>query len=1767
MKKQIIKLLLISLLIFCSKELNAFGTLNGNVNVACNSSGTYTVYFSSAFVPDNVQWTVYGAAITSYGYGKFSAVLQFPNSIGTASISVRNTITNETTSMTVYVGYPDITPYSQDINYGETATLSVIWPGGTAPSGSLQYQWQEFVGGTTYLPVSGATTYTYLPVMYASKTYRCVVTGIAGWGGYPFNTPNSTVTIRPLYAGYIALPQLPSFNTNPNVTTTPAYGGNCLQNSFQYEWEKSIAGGPWIVIGTSEASPVNTTPVDGAYNLRRKVICGTEVMYSNTLYVNHSGYTAVNWENKTYVREYTVVAKGYKSIEAVDQLPVGKKFVSTAFLDGFGRTVQKIDKEISVTSSGSWNDLVAHYEYDELGRVPKGFLPYSSPTSKGYFKTDATTAQTTYYQTQYSETHAYSRVDYENSPLSRVVKAYEPGTNLGGNNIGIISSYEFNKTGITDPVIPIWRIGYTTGSVPYSYFENYTDGSLFRSVVTDENGNKVIEYKDISGNIILKKVNKDPSYASTEWEGWANTFYVYDDFGKLRYIIPPKAVEILSENDWFLAGFSDIQNELCFWYEYDIRGRVIRKKSPGQAPVEMVYDAKDRLVYSQDGKQKNDNNKWLVSLYDNNERVVLTGIVATGLTRAELQSQVDANVVFNTESNPFTVIINGSQSHTLNINGNPLSSSSGLLVLSLTYYDNYNYPGAKTFSTAFTTDNTVPADEGEAVVKSELTTGAVTGTFVRVMDGTDKFLLSTVFYDDKGRAIQTHTENHRNTTDVLTVQYDFAGRERSSYTSHQSNLGFINIFNKSTLDKIGRTIKVSEKINNAAPKDLVEYVYNEMGQVKTKVLAPGFGGSQLERLEYEYNLRGLLTYMNKSYLTNPTGTDRYFGMELVYEKTTASITQGRPDGLLAGMSWKTKGDQIHRKYEFSYDNLGQLINASFKQKNTSGAAWTIDKADFSATTTYDANGNILSLIQKGIVPGTGVTTVDNLIYDYIFNGSYSTNKLLKVKENGTSTGNGKLGDFKDGSNGANGDDYVYNDDGQLIKDRNKEIGATGAGIEYNILGQPFKVTFDNLQKIITYTYDAAGNKLRKRVVQTANAANGNIGFDITTDYVADFIYNNNNLEFFSHIEGRVRIITASTANPLNYLTGGVVINGNTQAVYDYYIKDHLSNVRMILTEEQHQTYAKATAELANASAEEPIFGQPGAANELNLTRSNKPAGWNANTTQKVIKLSTTGTDKSVGPNVLMKVMSGDVIATNVNYYFQVSGGNNNITNHIVNTIIGNITGSSATSSIIKQSTAGIQNNFINPGPLKSFVEQSGAYASNPKAYLTVLFFDEQFNFVSSNSQKRQVEQSGDGIYSLPITGVEAPANGYCFIYLSNENETPVYFDDFQVTHTRGRIIEENHYYPYGLKIAGISAAAMPSGMGGAKQNSRVNYGYQGDYSEEDMDAQWSEFDLRTYDPQIGRFTSADPYDQFASPYLGMGNNPVVLIDPSGGSVVEGVLLGTVAGFVIGGGIGLIVDPENSEKYAYWGALLGGAGGYLLSTPNLPNFYVGPDWSLVKGEGLSTLTDIFNNAYLGSFIKSSLMEIFSLGKIVTIRGSNTVEINKQINDYFKSHPNASKIGNFVVEFHAGRYGSDRLSEKSFESIKENFTGNSTILMGNCFCGKSDYLDDISAMANGATVIGHYGYQNDLTFLLNGSLTGGNPNIMGSGHLSSDMFKHRIAAGGKIVKNEILATTHISNSGRITLKELQSRYVNRKLRVWDRVKSRFLWILEAIFNPSK
>jgi RHS repeat-associated protein len=65
------------------------------------------------------------------------------------------------------------------------------------------------------------------------------------------------------------------------------------------------------------------------------------------------------------------------------------------------------------------------------------------------------------------------------------------------------------------------------------------------------------------------------------------------------------------------------------------------------------------------------------------------------------------------------------------------------------------------------------------------------------------------------------------------------------------------------------------------------------------------------------------------------------------------------------------------------------------------------------------------------------------------------------------------------------------------------------------------------------------------------------------------------------------------------------------------------------------------------------------------------------------------------------------------------------------------------------------------------------------------------------------------------------------------------------------------------------------------------------FAEADAETSFNNFELRQYDPVTGRWMTTDPFAQYHSPYLAMGNNPINMIDPTGGiawdCIVEAIL--------------------------------------------------------------------------------------------------------------------------------------------------------------------------------------------------------------------------------------------------------------------------------------
>lgn len=140
------------------------------------------------------------------------------------------------------------------------------------------------------------------------------------------------------------------------------------------------------------------------------------------------------------------------------------------------------------------------------------------------------------------------------------------------------------------------------------------------------------------------------------------------------------------------------------------------------------------------------------------------------------------------------------------------------------------------------------------------------------------------------------------------------------------------------------------------------------------------------------------------------------------------------------------------------------------------------------------------------------------------------------------------------------------------------------------------------------------------------------------------------------------------------------------------------------------------------------------------------------------------------------------------------------------------------------------------------------------------------------------------------------------------------------------------YYPFGSPLPGRQLIA----------GDQYEHGYQGQFTERDEETGLDAFELRMWDSRLARWHSTDPYGEFHSPYIGMGNNPIGNIDPDGGAISQ-LASSMITGAIIGGGTGMLAhsvaggDPKNLWKAFVGGAAIGAAAGYGFGGGQLPSF--------------------------------------------------------------------------------------------------------------------------------------------------------------------------------------------------------------------------------------
>ncbi|MEN9336825.1 MAG: hypothetical protein RLZZ500_1812, partial [Bacteroidota bacterium] len=648
-------------------------------------------------------------------------------------------------------------------------------------------------------------------------------------------------------------------------------------------------------------------------------------------------------KTKTYKKPTTLIPNPGPT-EVVEQV---------TYFDGLGRAIQKVDGR----QSEAGKDIVTHIEYDAYGRPQYEYLPYASDRNTLEYVDSSIAKQQTISEALYNGEIVYSRKFYEPSPLNRVLKQSAPGNAWEGhetddNDHTIKFVYRANE----DNEVRFFKVELTYDANHKLYVPTlnedgyYRAGSLYKTITRDENwtsGNNhsTEEFKNTEGQVVLKRTYN----AGTAHD----TYYVYDIYGNLTYVIPPKAS--LSP----AISATQLEN-LCYQYQYDDQNRMVAKKLPGKTWEFIVYDKLSRVVAT--GPAYNPFGTgtmgWMHTKYDAFGRVAYTlwheGEINED-KRFALQDQYNStNTLFET--------LTGSN---VDSYANPYSSAvipqTDYLLLTVNFYDDYTFPGAPV---------TLPAQVGGNMVLTNCK-GLQTGSWVRVLLDPASTIGETshTLYNYQGKVIKTHRTNYLGGYTITENQIDFIGQPLETKTWHRlsSIQNPVSIQEKFEYTPQGRLKNHTHTINNQPTEMLVANKYDALG----KLIQKNVGGTDLANynglqvVDFSYNIRGWMTGINDVELL-AQANDPYdlFAFKINYidvEESGMNGVQPLYNGNISETFWRTYNDNVKRAYGYTYDDLNRMDEAFYQKPGLTAA----NINNYREKLTYDENGNILTLKRNG----------------------------------------------------------------------------------------------------------------------------------------------------------------------------------------------------------------------------------------------------------------------------------------------------------------------------------------------------------------------------------------------------------------------------------------------------------------------------------------------------------------------------------------------------------------------------------------------------------------------------------------------------------------------------------------------------------------------------------------------------------------------------------------------------------------------------------
>jgi RHS repeat-associated protein len=662
----------------------------------------------------------------------------------------------------------------------------------------------------------------------------------------------------------------------------------------------------------------------------------------------------------------------------------------------------------------------------------------------------------------------------------------------------------------------------------------------------------------------------------------------------------------------------------------------------------------------------------------------------------------------------------------------------------------------------------------------------------------------------------------------------------SSYTT-AAQLPFINLYN---YDLQGRLTSATTTDGGTS-----NYIYRTDGKIR-------FSQNAVQRNTDATGAQKDPSFVEKISYTNYDNIGRPIESgEYVIPNGTAAVFAGlsaqtalldATDAATATVTGATKQSQVNTYYDlpdpspaYSASLTGYVQDAGFLK----GAVSYTSNANSTTWYNYDDRGRVTWTVKS--ISGLGYKTVD-----YTYNDQGNVTKVDYQK----GTASERFIHY-----------YAYDADGRLtnIQTCRDDVAANKvqqANYYYYLHGPLKRLELGYNLQGIDYVYTAQG-WLKSMNTPTQNTANdpgqdgvsnsfANDAFGMQIEYFpGDYSRGNSNITSVqtgqqTYYNGNVNGISWQSNKPSSVVTGSPGIQSPAMYAYNY----------------------DAKYQLTGATWGTPSFTGAGFTATNNFNENNLKYDANGNITS----LKRTGTapdDFSDGysygstNNQLTKVHDATKNSDYATYTYNEIG---QLKSEVLN-------GTPNTSYYLQYDVTGKITRIYSDQTMTNLLE-SYSYDESGNRIKTINANGTTY-YVYDASRNVMAIYSGTSISEVPVYGSNRlgtyfySSSNYQYELRDNVGSVRVVINGTKNSNGQADIVTYNDYYPFGS----IAQSGSPG----------YRYDYQAAYSEKDAITSWNNFQLRMYDGKIGRWLTTDPKSQFASPYKGMGNNPVNSIDPDG----------------------------------------------------------------------------------------------------------------------------------------------------------------------------------------------------------------------------------------------------------------------------------------------